>query len=213
MARRTVLKPRKTPTQERSRATVDAILQATTYVLVKAGWDALTTNTIAERAGVNIASLYQFFPNKESIVRELERRHVEETNARIAKVYARHRGESLQARVRTLIEAVLAAHSVAPELHRAFSEDLPREQRTKEKLSIQDSGLAELSRMNLPHPELAAWLIRNMVHTAIHQGVIERRGDAESGALVDELVILITRYMHRPARARRSRRRRSAALA
>ncbi|WP_240999097.1 TetR/AcrR family transcriptional regulator [Pseudomonas viridiflava] len=51
---RTSVKPRKTPAQARSRATVDAIIQATTYILTKVGWDGLTTNAIAERAGVNI---------------------------------------------------------------------------------------------------------------------------------------------------------------
>ncbi|MGC0013988.1 TetR/AcrR family transcriptional regulator, partial [Ralstonia pseudosolanacearum] len=58
---RTPVKPRKLPTQERSRATVDAIMQAATYILVKFGWERLTTNAIAERAGVNIGSLYQYF--------------------------------------------------------------------------------------------------------------------------------------------------------
>src|SRR5215510_13475027 len=68
--------PRKTPRQSRSVFTVDAILEAATYILVKEGWDKFTTNRMAERAGVNIASLYQYFPNKESIVVELQRRHV-----------------------------------------------------------------------------------------------------------------------------------------
>ncbi|MGB8666049.1 MAG: TetR/AcrR family transcriptional regulator, partial [Serratia inhibens] len=69
------VKPRKRPVQERSRITVDAIVQASAYILNESGWEGLTTNAIAERAGVNISSLYQFFPNKEAIINELQRRH------------------------------------------------------------------------------------------------------------------------------------------
>lgn len=58
------VEPRRRPVQSRSQATVEAVLQATAYILVRDGYARLTTNRIAERAGVNIASLYQFFPNK-----------------------------------------------------------------------------------------------------------------------------------------------------
>lgn len=195
--------PRKLPTQERSRATVDAILQATAYILVKRGWEALTTNVIAERAGVNIASLYQFFPNKEAIVLELERRHIEETRAKIREVYARHRGESLRARTRTLVEAGVAAHAVAPELHRVFSNELPRRRSVPTPAPfVLPDGDAELRALDLPHPELAGWMIGTVAHAVVHQGIIERKGDIESGALVDELVTLLVRYVQRTRRKR-----------
>src|ERR1700739_681594 len=77
MPRRRALRPRKTPAQDRAKATVDAILQAGAYILIKDGWEKFTTNRVAERAGVNIASLDQYFPNKEAIAAELQRRHVE----------------------------------------------------------------------------------------------------------------------------------------
>jgi AcrR family transcriptional regulator len=58
--------PRKQPKQDRSQATVQAILTATTHILTEDGYDQLTTNRVAERAGVSIGSLYQYFPNKEA---------------------------------------------------------------------------------------------------------------------------------------------------
>jgi AcrR family transcriptional regulator len=193
------LKPRKQPTQQRSRGTVEAILQAAAYILVKRGWQALTTNSVAERAGVNIASLYQFFPNKESILAELERRHVAETRASIVEVFARHQGDSLEARVRTLVEAALAAHAVAPELHREFADRLPRERRGDEMLArFIEGGTAELAALGLPYPELAAWMIATVSHAAVHEGIVERRRDVASGAFADELVALIVRYVERP---------------
>lgn len=59
---------RKTPKQERSKAVVDAILEATVRILPKIGSQNVTTKKIAEFAGVSIGSLYQYFPNKESLL-------------------------------------------------------------------------------------------------------------------------------------------------
>src|SRR6185369_17163863 len=73
--------PRKRPRQDRSRATVDSILEATARVLVKRGFDGLTTNLVAETAGVSVGSLYQYFPNKEALVSALIEKHVEDLTA------------------------------------------------------------------------------------------------------------------------------------
>lgn len=63
--------PRKQPRQDRARTTVSRILAATAAIIEQDGVDALTTNRIAEQARVNIASLYQYFPNKEAIINAL----------------------------------------------------------------------------------------------------------------------------------------------
>src|SRR3954470_9305494 len=73
--------PRKRPRQARSRATVESVLEATARVLVKRGFDGLTTNLVAEAAGVSIGSLYQYFPNKAALVAALIEKHVEETTS------------------------------------------------------------------------------------------------------------------------------------
>src|SRR5256885_17137254 len=81
MASTTRLKPRRRPRQERSRETVEAIVEAAAQVFERHGYAAGTTNRIAERAGVSIGSLYQYFPNKDAIVAELARRHIAEIGA------------------------------------------------------------------------------------------------------------------------------------
>src|SRR5215471_21205054 len=72
----TTLDPRRAPSQSRSRDTVEAIVEAAAQVFERHGYAAGTTNRIAERAGVSIGSLYQYFPNKDAIVMELARRHI-----------------------------------------------------------------------------------------------------------------------------------------
>src|SRR5258706_15921924 len=69
-------KPRKLPRQARSKATVDAIVEACARLLQGGDYAAVTTNHIAERAGVGIGTLYEFFPNKESIVAALAERRL-----------------------------------------------------------------------------------------------------------------------------------------
>ena len=71
------LEPRRRPTAPRARRTVQRILDATAALLDEVGFDAITTNLIAERAGVNVASLYKYFPNKYAVLAALEERHME----------------------------------------------------------------------------------------------------------------------------------------
>jgi len=61
------LKPRKSPKQSRSAYTVDVILEGAAHILESAGMEEYTTNKIAERAGVSIGSLYQYFPSKDAV--------------------------------------------------------------------------------------------------------------------------------------------------
>ena len=77
----TELDLRRTPMQARGQATFDRILDATAQLLEKVGTDALTTNLIAKAADVNVATLYQYFPNKQAVLLSLFERQSE---ARIA---------------------------------------------------------------------------------------------------------------------------------
>ena len=69
--------PRRLPRQPRARVTRDAIIEAAAHLLAARGWEASTTNHIAERAGVSIGSLYKYFPNKSSILAEVARRRID----------------------------------------------------------------------------------------------------------------------------------------
>lgn len=65
------LAPRKRGQQKRSRAMIEKILLATKNLLTEDGLDGLTTSHVAKRAGISVGSLYQYFPNKQSIIQEL----------------------------------------------------------------------------------------------------------------------------------------------
>jgi AcrR family transcriptional regulator len=66
------IRQRKQPVQRRSRQTVEVLLEATLQVLKRDGHAALTTTRVAERAGVSVGTLYQYYPDKGSLVTALK---------------------------------------------------------------------------------------------------------------------------------------------
>ena len=82
-AEKSLYELRKTPTQARARATVEALLDAGAQVLIDQGYAKANTNLIAETAGVSIGSLYEYFPGKEAIFAELRRREGLKTYAEL----------------------------------------------------------------------------------------------------------------------------------
>ena len=196
---RTKLSPRKQPRQERSAATVAAIIQAAAYILRKRGYGATTTNLIAERAGVNIASLYQYFPNKEAILGALIQRHGEEVRAALAEVMAEHKGKGFKANVRAVAKCVQAAHAVEPELHEIFTVDAAR-------LGFQPTAIEHdplfaevrakfLRESKLRDPALALWIVETCVRAAFNRAFVERKEQANSDLLVDEIVRLVVPFL------------------
>ena len=113
--------PRKRPTQERARATVDAIVLAAAHILKTVGHHQATTNRIAERAGVSIGSLYLYFPNKAFVFNEVRKRHTEWFEQTIRDQTTHSSGPSLREEMRPAIEQIVAMHRVDPALHNAFA--------------------------------------------------------------------------------------------
>src|SRR5262249_7792971 len=111
---------RKLPKQDRAKATVDALLQATAFILVREGYDRASTNRIAKKAGVNIASLYQYFPSKESLVAALIDRHLEAILQRMVVPLASIAAGRAVDTVCELARAYFAMHLADPKLNRAL---------------------------------------------------------------------------------------------
>jgi len=126
MARGPVIKPRKTATQERSRATVDALVEATARILVGEGFDKASTNRIAEVAGVSVGSLYQYFPSKEALVAAVIERHQQEIMQAVRGELVEIMAQPLEEGVRRLVAVAVKAHRVDPRLHHVLAEQIPR---------------------------------------------------------------------------------------
>src|ERR1041384_6382838 len=105
---------RRRPKQLRAHQTVETVLQGAVRVLARDGLDGVTTNRIAEAAGVSIGSLYQYFPDKRAIFLALHDRHVEQIGRLVERTLVAHAASSLEDLVRALLEALIEAHSPDP---------------------------------------------------------------------------------------------------
>ena len=126
MARRVRTTPRKKPRQDRSLATVDAILDATARVLTTTGYDRASTNRIALAAGVSVGSLYQYFPSKEALVAAVIDRHMQEMLQVFRDALVKVAMRPIQVAARELVSVMFDAHRVNPKLHRVLAEQVPR---------------------------------------------------------------------------------------
>ncbi|MCF6263000.1 MAG: TetR/AcrR family transcriptional regulator [Xanthomonadales bacterium] len=117
---------RRIPSQSRSKAVVNAILEVTAHVLLEKKKENFTTNHIADLAGVSIGSLYQYFPNKESIVVRLVELHQEEEFKRISSLITRiHKNRTCknsrldrENNIRLVMKEFISVHSENLELAR-----------------------------------------------------------------------------------------------
>lgn len=104
------LRPRKTPRQARARATQDAILEAAAHIIGRGGLAAFNTNAVAERAGVSIGSLYQYFPNKDALMVALIERQQAQQRERLAAAVVAVQDGTLETVVRFLVRAAMQHH-------------------------------------------------------------------------------------------------------
>jgi AcrR family transcriptional regulator len=126
MARKLQTNPRKLASQERSRLTVDALLEATARILMKEGYDRASTNKIAAVAGVSIGSLYQYFPSKEALVAGVIDRHTQKLSQVIRNALVRVAARPIEVAAREFVSVAIDAHRINPKLHGVLSEQIPR---------------------------------------------------------------------------------------
>jgi AcrR family transcriptional regulator len=118
------IEPRKQPVQSRSTATVEALYEASIQVLLELGYRKFTTTRVAERAGVSIGSLYQYFPNREALITAVIARHLDQMLTVIEKRCRDVAGRPLDEMVTGMIDAVIAAKWEHIEISRALHEPM-----------------------------------------------------------------------------------------
>lgn len=203
MPRRPATSPRKNASQERSRATVDALLAATARVLVREGYDHASTNKIAVAAGVSVGSLYQYFPSKEALVAAVIERHIGEMMSVVRESLARVAPLPLHEAARELVRVMIDAHRIEPKLHRVLVEQIPRVG-NMEQIERVDEEAIELVKLYLEaHREeigvedldMAAFLAVSSVEAMTHVAVLRRPELLSDPQFVEEVAALVVRYL------------------
>ncbi len=191
---------RKEPRQERSRATVDAVIHAAARILSDHGWAGFTTNRVAETAGVSIGSLYQYFPDKVSIVEAVRHRHLEDCLS-IMKSIAQKR-QSLARFVEELVTGMIGVHSTHPGLHKVLLDDAPSHQGTndpnsafeQEYLGLYAAAIAaHMTAGSKVESGTAARIVSDAIDGIIHNAA--RRGELQSPKVRREMIALVHAYL------------------
>jgi len=113
------ISPKKLPRQRRAIATVDALIEAATYILAREGLAGYTANKVAEKAGVNIASLYQYFPNKEALLFHIVQQTWARQLDRLAPILARP-GPNHAEKLRDFLREFFLTEAAELDLRRAL---------------------------------------------------------------------------------------------
>ncbi len=191
---------RKEPRQARSRATVETLIQAGARILSDEGWAGFTTNKVADLAGVSIGSLYQYFPDKLSLVDAIRRRHLDDCLAVLRK--SRVNGQSAAQFAANLVRDMIAAHSIYPKLHRVLLDEAPSSDDYRnpssefetEYLAYYVEAVA-MHRKRRPSvaDHTAALVISDAIDGVIHNAA--RRGTIGNPTVQTELVRLVSLYL------------------
>lgn len=196
--------PRKLPRQERAKATVDAIVEATTQILLQGGYDRFTTARAAERAGVSIGSLYQYFPNKAALASAVIDRCCDEFRSAFEQALARRPRATLADCIRAIVDVGLVSHHLTPELHRIVLDLAPRIGVAQKTELVSRSAAQAIAAALREHAEeiapdidiaTAAAVIETALEALAHRALAAHPVHLEGDRLAGEAVRLIHGYL------------------
>ena len=198
------VQPRKTAKQQRSRGTIDVLLDATARIVGQVGLDDATTNRIAEVAGVSVGSLYQYFPGKASLLAALIEREARGDIENLRAVVDATRDLPLEEALERCLEELVGRHARHPELYRWMLRYVPELGQHEKILSVAAEGRALLRdllvarRVELAasvEPAFAALVLGSSIEACIHSALFERPETLANGVLVRELTRLCRLYL------------------
>lgn len=196
--------PRKSAKQQRSRFTIEALLEATARIVAQVGLDRATTNRIAEVAGVSIGSLYQYFPGKEALLAALIEREARADLATVRATLHEHRARPLVEIIERTVAHYVARPAQNPGLYRWMVTYVPALGQHPKLRALASEGRALLAQVLREHrdelpprvdPDVAAMILGSAVEAALQSAIIERPAMLADGTLAAELVTLCRRYL------------------
>jgi AcrR family transcriptional regulator len=193
---------RKLPQQSRSRATVRALLDACAQILVEAGYEAVTTTRVADRAGVSVGSLYQYYPGREALVAALIEEHAAQLLTELGKAFGPDM--DLETGVRRFARSAVGAHRIDPALHKILTEQVPRVGRMAEAMNTSQriTEIVEGFLMDRRHEiapdvdiHLAALVLETAVEALAHKAVLALPDLLADGVMEEQIVRIVLRYL------------------
>jgi AcrR family transcriptional regulator len=193
---------RRQPKQRRARQTVEAILDAVVRILKREGAEAVTTNRVAEVAGVSIGSVYQYFPDKGAIFAALHRRHVEEIDRLIEGRLVEYASSPLDELIQAVVAGMIEAHTSDPKLYEVLGTQVPHRAGGTRDFAVRLHGafrLALASRAREMRKGLdldkAAFVVGNMIEALSHGAALRRSASLSLVDAKEEAVRAVMAYL------------------
>jgi AcrR family transcriptional regulator len=200
--KRTDTQPRRIPRSPLGAATVDAILTAVEQILERDGVERLTTNHVAELAGVSIGSLYQYFPNKQSLLGALQDRYAEDTFARVRAALHGAQTESIRAVIARVGAALLATRQDQRPIHRWLIDSRTAAggwERYRHSVDQHVELIAEFletrSDVEFAEPRLAAFVIVHAMEGLVE--AVSERPSVDAAGIVLNAIELVVRFLEK----------------
>jgi AcrR family transcriptional regulator len=196
------LHPRKTPIQARSAVTFDAILEASLQVLIAVGKERLTTTRVAARAGVSVGTLYQYFPNKSSLLQACLKRHMAGVSKAVEQACEQHKGEGLLEMSTALINAFMKAKMLdgrASAALYAVSSDvdgnaIAKAASTRAHRVVAGFFATAKERLN-KDPDIVAAVVMAALYGVARRLLETKFPEPQADSLREELIVLVHSYL------------------
>jgi len=187
-------KKRRSPRQARASETVAAILEAAAQILEAGGFEAFTTNAVAERAGVSIGTLYQYFANKKALLLALAKQEIESTLAKLRRPEAT---QSPEDRVRYTVRAIINAFRGRLRVRKAVVEAILASGTGIEMMPPVAAFIAHHPRTLIPAlTDEQVFVLSRALMGTIRSAVLEQQPFFRSRAFEDELLRLGASYLN-----------------
>ena len=194
---------RRKPQQRRAHQTVDAVLDAVVRVLKREGLDAVTTNRVADVAGVSIGSVYQYFPDKQAIFVALHQRHIDQIDRMVQNKLIEHASSLLDELMQAMIEGMIDAHSADPELYELLATEVPHRADGTRDFAVRLHGAFRLALSARAHElkdgrdiDKVVFVVTNMVESLSHAALFRRPPRLSLAAAKAEIVRAVLAYLH-----------------
>jgi len=200
------LKPRKKPTQQRSQLTWDIIIEAAAQVFSRYGYEKTSTNLIAERAGLSVGTIYEYFPNKDVLLTQVQSHWNDTCWEYVKSLPAQDPNLPLEEGIRLMLQNWVGILRLNPELYRALVNDLPTrgnkwkaDARLNETVLFVANGLARHSdRIRNPNIALSCEVLIRGIQAYLDHLIVIEPSRLTSDDLIDDLADQFCGFLLKP---------------